>query len=277
MALKIKDFSGKRVYITGGSSGIGLECARLLAGEGAHVFICARDRERIEQALPQIEACRRNQGQDVQGQSVDVADHVRVTEVLAQAVADFGVPDILINAAGRAYPHYFQDISYAMLDETMKTNFYGVWNMCATLVPHMQARGGYIVNVSSMVGFMGVFGYCDYAASKFAVVGFSGALRSELKRFSIGVSVLCPPDTDTPGFAVENRTKPQETVAVSEGGGLMQPRAVAQALLKGMARGQAMIVPGAGGKAANIMQRLFPGVVEWVMDRQIRKVQGGQP
>ncbi len=103
------------------------------------------------------------------------------------------------NNNGRAYPRKFADVSCQQFDETMRINMYGIWNTCAALVPHMKEQGGAIVNISSIAGFVGVFGFTDYSASKFAVIGFSEALKSELKQFGITVQVLCPPDTDTPG------------------------------------------------------------------------------
>ena len=90
---------------------------------------------------------------------------------------------------------------------------------------------------------------------------------------TVTVSVLCPPDTDTPAFEVENRTKPEETRAISENAGLMQPEDVATALLKGMQKKQALIIPGLNGKFSNLAKRLAPNLVEWVMDRSIRRVQ----
>jgi short-subunit dehydrogenase len=84
--------------------------------------------------------------------------------------------------------------------------------------------------------------------------------------------VLCPPDTDTPGFEVENRNKPQETQAVSESGGLMQPRDVAAAVLKGMSKGKFFIGPGSA-KMVFRLKRFFPWLVELVMERDIRKAQ----
>ena len=123
---------------------------------------------------------------------------------MAEVVQSFGAPDILINNVGRALPRYFEDVTFEQFDETMKTNLYGAWNTISVLVPHMKAGGGTIVNVSSMAGFIGVFGYTDYCASKFAVVGLSEALRQELRRYGITVAVLCPPDTDTPGLANED-------------------------------------------------------------------------
>jgi short-subunit dehydrogenase len=118
---------------------------------------------------------------------------------------------------------------------------------------------------------IGVFGYTDYCASKFALVGFSEALRAELRRDRIAVSVLCPPDTDTPALAEENRTKPPETHAASAGASLLSADAVADALLAGIARRRFLIIPGREARFAYLMKRFFPGVVTWVMDRQIEK------
>jgi 3-dehydrosphinganine reductase len=137
----------------------------------------------------------------------------------------------------------------------------------------MKERGGYIVNVSSIVGFLGIFGYTDYAAAKFGVIGLSEALRSEVKRYKIAVSVLCPPDTDTPGFVEENKTKPPETQVISASANLMKPEAVAAALFKGMARQEFIIIPNADGRFTYIMKRLFPWLVEMVTDSQVRSVQ----
>ena len=120
---------------------------------------------------------------------------------------------------------------------------------------------------------MGVFGYTAYNASKFGVIGFSEALRGELKPFGIRVSVLCPPDTDTPGLHEENRTKPEETRQISAGARLMQPEQVAQALLQGLRKNRFMIIPGFDGKFTYYAKRLLPGLVSMVMDWDVRKVQ----
>jgi len=268
----VKEFGGKTVFLTGGSSGIGLATGKLLAAAGANVVIFARDEARLGSALEQIESRRVSAAQRFACRSLDVADHAVVSAVMAAAVESFGAPDLLINNAGRALPHYFEDVTFEQFDETMRVNLYGVWSTTAALVPHMRA-GGVIVNVSSMAGFMGVFGLTDYCASKFAVVGFSEALRQELRPRGIAVSVLCPPDTDTPGLAHEDLTKPAETKAVSGGAKLMQPDAVAVEMLQGIGRGTFMIVPGGDGKFAHFMQRHAPAVVDVIMRRGIRKAQ----
>lgn len=270
--MKISDFEGLNIYIVGGSSGIGLATAELLSARGSNVIIFARGRERLEEALERISRKAAKGSQRFAFKQMDVTLHDEVTRVMGEAVEEFSPPDILINSAGRAYPDYFENIGYEQFDETMKVHVYGIWNTVSALLPHMKERGGYIVNVSSVVGFMGVFGYSDYAASKFAIIGLSEVLRSELKRYNIGVSVLCPPDTDTPGFAVENRNKPPETQAVSESGGLMQPEEVAGEILKGISKGKFFIGPGSA-KMIYRLKRFLPWLVDMVMDRDIRKVQ----
>ncbi len=83
------------------------------------------------------------------------------------------------------------------------------------------------------------------------------------------VFVLCPPDTDTPGLTIENQTKPPETKAVTAGGGLMKPEAVAAAMIRGMEKGRFITVPGFEGKFSVLAQRLIPGFVRWTLDRTI--------
>jgi len=272
----MKEYKDKVVYITGGSSGIGLAFAKLMAAKGANVIIFARRRQVLDAALKEVCDAGSAGGQKHACVVMDVANREQVKSVLAGAVATYGVPDVLVNCAGRAIPHYFEDISYEQFDETLKVDLYGTWNTTSVLVPLMKERGGYIVNVSSIVGFIGIFGYTDYAAAKFGVLGFSEALRSELKRYNIAVSVLCPPDTDTPGFAEENKTKPVETRAISASASLMKPAEVAGALLKGMAKKEFIIIPNADGRFTYIMKRLLPGLVEFVTDAQAGKARQSQ-
>jgi len=274
MSIKVRDFNGKNVYVVGGSSGLGLETAKLLSRLGANVIIFARGKERLEEGLKQVDAGKKRASQRSAFKQMDVSVHDEVVRVMEEAVGEFGVPDILINSAGRAYPDYFENISFEQFDDTMKTHIYGIWNTASALLPHMKNRGGYIVNVTSALGFMGLFGYSDYCSSKFAINGFTEVLRSELKPYKIGVSVFCPPDMNTPGFEVENRTKPPETVAASESGGLMEPEEAAEALVEGIAKGKFMITPGSV-KMIHFMKRHFPWLVDMVVERDIAKARKG--
>ena len=121
------------------------------------------------------------------------------------ALIEFGAPDILVSNAGIPCAGYFEDISFEFFDATMKTNVYGARNIVAALLPHMKNRDCQIVIVSSGAGLMGLFGYTGYGTSKFALVGFAESLRSELNRYNIAVSLVCPPEVDTPGLAMETK------------------------------------------------------------------------
>ena len=268
----MKVTSSTTAYITGGSSGIGLAAAKHLAAAGANVIIFSRNQERLNEAAAAIKKQCLPGAQVVAAIKADVTDRQEVEKVFSRALEQYGAPDLLINCAGLAYPHYFEQISFEKFDETMKTNLYGVWNVTQRLVPAMKQKGGHIVNVSSIAGFIGIFGYTAYSASKFAVIGFSEALRSELKRFGIKVSVLCPPDSDTPGFAAENETKPPETKEVSKGAKLMTPAEVAAQMAAGLEKEKFMIIPGFDGQLTWRLKRFLPALVDKILSAQVEKV-----
>ncbi len=274
--MKKDSFEGKNVYIFGGSSGIGLSAARQLAGLGANLFIFARGAKTLLKAATAIEKQRQSNSQKVIWQSVDIARHEDVDKVICNTVENYGAPDILINCAGRAYPDYFESISHVQFEETMKVNLFGIWNTVSSALPHMKEKGGTIVNTSSVVGYLGIFGYTDYAASKFGIIGLSEALRSELKRYNIDVLILCPPDTQTPGFEVENQTKPIETKAISQGAGILGPDQVAKELIKGIVKGRKMIIPGFDAKLTYYLKRWCPGLIDFFIDRTILKARKGK-
>lgn len=261
---------GRCAYVIGGSRGIGLAIAERLAARGSDVAILARDPDALAHARERASASRRSEAQRVLVRSLDVTDRRAVDEVLRATVAELGPPSLLVNCAGRARPVRFEDLTAEQLHDTLALNLHGTIHATASLLPVMQP-GAHVVNVASVAGLIGVFGYTDYCASKFAVIGFSEALRQELWGRGIGVSVLCPPDTDTPGFARENETKPEETWAVSGNVRPMQAHEVADALLHGLARGRFLVIPGATGKLAHWAKRLSPGLVDWVNRRAIEK------
>ena len=105
-----------------------------------------------------------------------------------------------------------------------------------------------MVNISSIAGFLGVYGYWAYGASKFAVTGFSDVLRAELKPLGVDVSLVFPPDTRTEQLAYETRFKPAVTKALSGGSGVMEPERVADAILRGVTRKRYIITPGSEGR-----------------------------
>lgn len=270
----MKRFDGKNVYISGGSSGIGLAAAERFSSLGANVFIFSIDQQKqLDGALTIIKKAALRADQSFEAIALDVTDHEDVSAKLTSAIDRFGAPYVLINSAGMGGAIPFEELSFERFDRIMKVNLYGCRNTVAACLVAMKAEGGYICNISSMSGLVGIFGYTAYASAKFGVVGFSQALRSEMKQYGIQVSVMCPVQVDTPMIAETDRYKPPETKAVNDRAGLMTTEEVVQGMLKGMLKNRAVIIPGAKGKFVHLVQRLLPSVREGMTDRIIRRVQ----
>ncbi len=205
----MKNLNGKFALITGGSSGIGLALACKLFASGMSVAILARDQKRLDEALEIIEKSRQNPLQKLIAISADVTDAKAIALTLADLKTNHGLPDLLINCAGVAKPGYAELLPLEDFRWMMDIDYHGTVNVTQTLLPDFIARGsGHIVNFSSLAGAVGIFGYTAYCGAKFAVRGYSDALRSEMKPRGIRVSCVFPPDTDTPQLAWENQFKP---------------------------------------------------------------------
>ena len=256
---------GKHAIVTGGSSGIGLETARLLGERGARVSLVARDRGRLAEAKTSTHA--------VATASIDVTDPDAVDAGFARLTAAEGPCDLLVTSAGEARPGYFQELDLAVFRAQMELDYFGTLHCVRAVVPSMIERGaGTIVGVSSAAGLIGVFGYSAYAPAKYAVRGLMDTLRAELRPHGVRVSCAYPPDTDTPGFARENETKPPETVAVSAGIKVMPPAKVAARIVHGIEKDHADIT---ADPQTSVLLRgggLLAPVVGRVMAGQVRKV-----
>ncbi len=177
----------KVAFVTGAASGIGLGIARALAARGVRVMLADLDRAGLASALAGIG--------DAAAVVCDVADAVSVRAAAATTMDRFGRVDILVNNAGVSFGAEVGATPLADWRWIVDVNLMGVVHGVETFVPLIKAaaQGGHIVNTASMTGFWaGLPGLAPYAATKFAVVGYSDAIRAELAPFGIGVSVLAP-------------------------------------------------------------------------------------
>lgn len=267
-------FEGKVVLVTGGSSGIGLATARQFSAQGAHVWILSRTPERLEAALEQVRQARQNPDQMCGFYAADVADEKQAAAAVAHVAGESGPVDILINSAGAVQPGYFPELETDAFRWMIDTNYYGTAYVTKAVVPAMiERRTGHIVNISSLLGLIGYVGYTAYCASKFAIRGFSDALRAELKPLGVQVSLVLPPDTDTPQLAYENRFKPLEIKEITGEMKTLSADEVAQAILSGIRRGKYLILPGFEAKLLFWLSSILGSGVYPIVDLLVHRAQ----
>jgi 3-dehydrosphinganine reductase len=271
MASATSSFDGKLALITGGSSGIGLELAKQLASEGARVWILARRKTRLKTALGGLASVNGNKPGML---AVDVSDWKQVQATLERFQKETGVPDLLINSAGMVEPGYIDQIPAETYRQTMEINYLGTVHVTKAILPGMLKRGsGDIVNISSAGGYVTGPGYGAYSPSKFAVRGFSDALRSEVKPRGLRVFLVYPPNTDTPQRAYEVSRQSPEIHYVDEHAaigpfrlGTLSVDRVAGDILNGVKRGSYVILPGTGNRILYHLVRLLGGMIYSITD-----------
>ncbi|MBN3308101.1 KDSR reductase, partial [Amia calva] len=231
--------NGSHVVVTGGSSGIGKSIAVECYKHGAFITLVARDESKLVQAKKEIEKYAINDKQVVLCISVDVSkDYGQVDSVIKQAQEKLGPVDMLVNCAGTSVAAKFEEVEVDRFKRLMEVNYLGSVYPTRAVIPIMKERRmGRVVFVSSQAGQVGLYGYTAYSPSKFALRGLAEALQMEMKPYNIYVTVAYPPDTDTPGLAEENKTKPLETKMISETSGICQPDQVAKIVVKDAVQG----------------------------------------
>jgi NAD(P)-dependent dehydrogenase (short-subunit alcohol dehydrogenase family) len=182
-------FRGRTVLITGGSRGLGLLMARQLADEGANLALLARDGKELERAVRELAT----RGADVLGFPCDVRSPDECRAAVARVVGHFGQLDVLINNAGVIQSGPLEHMEAADFADAMNTHFWGPFHLTMAAVPHMRRQGGgRVVNIASIGGLVAVPHLAPYSTSKFALVGFSDAIRAELAHNGIVVTTVCP-------------------------------------------------------------------------------------
>lgn len=261
-------FRGKTVLITGGARGLGLEMARLWAGEGANLALCSRTAADVKAAAEELG----RSGSAVLGQSCDVTDANQVKEFVRAVLDRWGRIDVLVNNAGviQAAPAACMTVDdYQM---AMQTHFFGPLLMIDAVLPSMRRNGeGRIVNIASIGGKVSVPHLLPYNASKFALVGFSEGLRNELAREGITVTTICPGlmRTGSPRNALFKGRHRAEyawfNISSSLPGVTMSSRRAARKIIEACRHGDAEVILSLPAKVAARVNSLFPEATSQVL------------
>ncbi len=266
-------FAGKRVFITGGSSGIGRAAALQFARGGASVCVAARRAEPLERVVEELRASACREGQVFASLALDISDRQAVYQAAPRVLAALGGLDILVNNAGVTHVGYLDEAEDEVFERLLRINYLGaVWVTRAFLGHFRGARAGTIAFVSSFLGLMGVFGYAAYTASKHALTGFAECLRQELLVDGVRVCVVFPGDAKTPMYEAELPARPPESVKLAELVPPISAELVARELLASVARGREHAFPGFWNRASLWAARHFPRVTRRVVDRDLRGV-----
>ena len=238
----------QHAVITGGSSGIGLSIAIELAKQRCrHITLLARNEQQlvtakllVEKAAAATSTSKVSSTTSVHILSVDVTDFSALEKAVANHISSInnnatpGPPTLLFHCAGMSIPLAFEDLSASNFYTQMNVNYLGSVHVVKAFLPYMTntiqqqqqpSIGGNIILTSSMSGQTGTFGYSGYSPTKFALRGFAECLSMELaaKKSNVNISLAYPPDTETPGYEIENRNKPEECRLISEGSGIWDP------------------------------------------------------
>ena len=247
--------------ISGAGGGIGRATALSLARRGCHVALADID----EAGLEATQAQALKLGVRASKHRLDVADRAAVAALPAQTLTSHGRVDLLINNAGVALGGRFDEVGEADFDWLMEINFHAVVRMTRAFLPALRSSDdARIVNVSSVFGLIAPPSQCAYSASKFAVRGFSNALRHELAGTPVGVSVVHPGGVAT---AIARNARMTQKVSAEEMRGRLQqiekklrlpPEKAAEVIVRGIEKRRARILVGRDAHLIALIERLFP-------------------
>jgi short-subunit dehydrogenase len=259
-----RHITGSRLLITGASQGIGKALADLSARRGARVIAAARSLELLEE----LSAAVRSRGDQLEIVQADVTSADDRQRMLETAVSCYGGLDILINNAGIGATGHFADVSPERLRKIMEVNFFGLAETTRLFIPLLR-MGNFpaIVNISSVAGKRGIPARSEYSASKFAVQGFSEALRAELDKDGIDVLLVCPGLTQT-NFS-KNMLEQKAKMQLDHLRG-MTAEDVAAATLKAIEQGRHEVCLTFQGKLMAFINRFMPRLADRIAAKKVR-------
>lgn len=258
-------------WITGGSSGIGLELTKRLLKDKYQVCIFAH--AGIEQAVSELKKI----SPSVCGFEVDVQNEETLSKGFAEANKQFGAPNLLINSAGISIAKSFDDMTAQEFERVININLIGSRNVAHAALPHLkqaaqEKKQPKLVFIASAAGLVGCYGYTGYCSSKFGVVGLAEVLRMELRTQKIDVAVVCPPEVDTPLVTEERKNGSPITAALKQLGGSMPVDKACKEIYEGIFTSEFMIIPGTQARVLAKLSRVLPDFYRGQIDKKLDKI-----
>uniref|UniRef100_A0A3P9KV80 Dehydrogenase/reductase SDR family member 7B n=1 Tax=Oryzias latipes TaxID=8090 RepID=A0A3P9KV80_ORYLA len=270
---------GLVVVITGASSGLGKECARVFHAAGARLVLCGRDAGRLQQVVQELTASTTaTQKQTFSPSTVifDLAKADTIGKAAEEILKCYGHVDVLINNAGISYRGNILDTHISVQREVMETNYFGPISLTQVLLPSMvHRRSGHIVVISSVQGKIAIPSRSAYAASKHATQAFFDCLRAEIEQYGISVMVISPGyiQTDLSINAVTGDGSKYGIMDKTTAAG-QNPRDVAHAVLKAVCqRSSDVLLAGTLPSVAVYLRTLWPALFFKLMSSRARKEQ----
>jgi NAD(P)-dependent dehydrogenase (short-subunit alcohol dehydrogenase family) len=270
----MKNFNSKIAVITGAGSGLGRAMALQLYQAGAHLALCDLN-------MPGLQETRQLSGDSsnrISLHSVDVSQRSQMLQFAQDVLATHGHLDLLINNAGISLsPALFDDIPDDLFDKVIQINMGGVYNGVRAFLPHLRTRPeASIVNISSLAGLVGLYGYSAYAMSKFAVRGLSETLQSELVGTNISVLVVHPGGVKTniiknaPDLAEDQRAAAHQNFSRFA---LTNADDAARQILRAVQKKKNRLILGADAHIVNTIRQLFPNRFPTILHAIFSKAQ----
>ncbi|MDJ0923327.1 MAG: SDR family oxidoreductase [Acidimicrobiia bacterium] len=259
-----RNLDGRNVVITGGGGGLGAALGQEFAYSGANVALLDVDFANAVVAADKIKQRR------AIAIECDVTDREQCRSAIARVHEQLGPIDVLVNNAGLSHRSAFTETDLAVIHRIMDINFWGAVNCTKEALPTLLDRRGVIVVISSTAGFAPLLGRTGYAASKHALHGFFGTLRTELAADHVDVLIAAPSFVDTPlrhhtiGGDGEITDHPQSRV-----GKMMSPEDVAERIVWAVERRRKSLVLGNVGRLTRVLNALAPSVYERLMTRKL--------
>jgi NAD(P)-dependent dehydrogenase (short-subunit alcohol dehydrogenase family) len=262
-----RSFDGATVFVTGAGSGLGRALALRFGAAGSNIVALDKDAGGLDGLAAELH----ERGTQCLPLPCDVTDSGACSEAVTRAVERFGSLDVLVNNAGMSHRSGFAVTGLDVIRRVMDVNFFGAVNCTKAALPHLVARRGLVVVISSVAGYTPLVARTGYAASKHALHGFYDSLRTELAPRDVGVMVVCPSfiATRIDRNALGGDGQPVRHGQVTVGRALAADEAAGQVVAAAQ-RGQRLLLIGRTARAAWHLNRFAPRLYEFIMARRLR-------